>query len=61
MHPYIISASRREDIPAFRSEFLIKGLERGYIDMFNFYSNSSYKIYFDKVKLAVFGPKIQDL
>ena len=57
MHPYIISASRREDIPAFRSEFLIKGLERGYIDMFNFYSNSSYKIYFDKVKLAVFWSK----
>ena len=55
MHPYIISASRREDIPAFKPDFLIKGIEKGYVDMVSPWS--SYKIYFDKVKLAVFWSK----
>jgi len=57
MHPHIISVSRREDLPAFRSNFLINGIKKGYVDMFNFFSNSNYRIYFDKVKLAVFWTK----
>ena len=55
MHPYVISASRREDLPSFRPEFLMTGIKNGYIDMINPWS--SYKIYFNKVKLAVFWTK----
>ena len=57
MNPYVISVSRREDIPAFRSDFLIKGIEKGYVNMINPFSGSDYRINFDKVKLAVFWTK----
>lgn len=55
MHPYIISASRREDIPAFRIEFLLETIKKGYIDISGFYQD--YTIHFDKTKLIVFWTK----
>lgn len=55
MKPYIISASRREDIPAFRTNWLLNVLEFGHVDMTNMYSN--YVISFENVKLMVFWTK----
>lgn len=55
MHPYVISVSRREDFPAFKSEYFMKCVQKGYINLTNFYSD--YTVYFDKVKLAVFWTK----
>lgn len=55
MEPYVISVSRREDIPAFRSEWFMEKLEKGHIDMISPWSN--YQISFKKVKLAVFWTK----
>jgi len=55
MNPYIISVSRREDIPAFRSKWFLEKIEKGFVNMTNFYSD--YKVSFDKTKLAVFWSK----
>lgn len=55
MNPYIISASRREDIPAFKTEWFLDRIKDGYIDMSGFYQN--YRISFDKTKLVVFWTK----
>jgi len=55
MKPYIISASRREDIPAFRSKWLMSCLDKGVVEMSNFYG--TYEVSFEKVKMFVFWTK----
>jgi hypothetical protein len=55
MNPYVISASRREDIPAFRGEWFLDRIKDGYIDIDGFYQN--YRVSFDKTKLIVFWTK----
>jgi len=57
MNPYIISASRREDIPGFenRINWLLDRIKDGYIDISGFYQD--YRINFDKTKLIVFWTK----
>jgi len=55
MNPYIISASRREDIPAFRTQWLLDRIKDGYVDISGFYQD--YRINFDKTKLIVFWTK----
>jgi DNA repair photolyase len=55
MTPYIISASRREDIPAFRSEWFLERLKEGKVTMSSSFTN--YEISFEKVKLIVFWTK----
>ena len=57
MNPHIISVSRREDVPAFRSSWFMERVEKGYVDMINPFSGMNYKVYFDKTKLAVFWTK----
>jgi hypothetical protein len=57
MNPHIISVSRREDLPAFRTSWFLEKLEKGEIDMINPFSGMNYKIYLDEVKLAVFWTK----
>ena len=55
MTPYIISASRREDIPAFRSEWFLEMLKEGKVIMSS--SFTDYEISFEKTKLIVFWTK----
>ena len=55
MTPYIISASRREDIPAFKVDWLISKIKEGEVDMSSTYQE--YEISFEKVKLIVFWTK----
>ena len=55
MTPYIISASRREDIPAHKVPWLISILKEGKIIMSN--SFTDYEISFEKLKLIVFWTK----
>lgn len=54
-YPYILSASRREDIPAFKSEWFINTLKEGHINICGGYRD--YQIFFDKVKFIVFWTK----
>jgi len=44
--PIIISASRREDIPAFRSKWFIDKLNAGGVNLFNPVSGSVYNVSF---------------
>jgi hypothetical protein len=55
MEPHIISVSRREDIPAFRGDWFMEKIKKGYVNMVNPWS--TYTISFEKVKLAVFWSK----
>ena len=55
MTPYIISASRREDIPAFRTEWFLEKLKEGKVIMSS--SFTDYEISFEKTKLIVFWTK----
>ena len=55
MDPYIISASRREDIPAFRGDWFMEKVKKGEVNMTSPWSN--YTISFEKTKLAVFWSK----
>ena len=55
MIPYIISASRREDIPAFRSKWFLERLKKGKVDISGIYQN--YEVSFEKAKLIVFWTK----
>lgn len=55
MEPNIISVSRREDIPAFRSEWFMQKLKDGKVDLSNFYQ--SYEVSFINTKFAVFWTK----
>lgn len=55
MTPYIISASRREDIPAFKTSWFLKCIKDGKVDMSNIYQD--YEISFEKAKLIVFWTK----
>jgi hypothetical protein len=55
MEPYVISVSRREDVPAFRTNWLLDRLKDGHVDMEGFYQD--YQISFKKTKLAVFWTK----
>jgi len=55
MNPYIISASRREDIPAFRSKWFLERLQEGKFSIQGFYQN--YEVNLDKLKLIVFWTK----
>lgn len=53
--PYIISASRREDIPAFKGAWFLERLQEGKFQMQGFYQN--YEINLDKLKFIVFWTK----
>ncbi len=53
--PYILSVSRREDVPAFKSEWFINVLKDGYVNMCSSYRD--YRISFDNVKFIVFWTK----
>lgn len=55
MSPYIISVSRREDIPAFKSKWFIDKLKEGKINIKGSYK--SYDINFENTKFAVFWSK----
>lgn len=55
MKHYIISASRREDIPAFKSEWLIDRIKDGYVEMNNGYID--YEISFEQTEFIVFWTK----
>lgn len=55
MTPYIISASRREDIPAFKTDWLLERIKDGKVDMSTPYLD--YEISFEKTKLIVFWTK----
>jgi hypothetical protein len=55
MEPYIVSASRREDIPAFKSKWLLERLRDGFVMLNNGYSD--YQVSFAKTKLFVFWSK----
>jgi hypothetical protein len=55
MEPYIISASRREDIPAFRSEWLLERVRAGFVNMSA--PRADYIISFARAKLFVFWSK----
>ena len=55
MKPNILSVSRREDIPAFRSKWFMTNLKKGYVDISNSYKN--YRVEFDKCKFIVFWTK----
>jgi hypothetical protein len=55
MEPYIISASRREDIPAFKAKWLLERLRDGFVMVSNSYSE--YQVSFAKTKLFVFWSK----
>lgn len=55
MKPHIISVSRREDIPAFRSEWFIDAIKKGDIQLSNGFMD--YTIDFCDTKFAVFWTK----
>jgi len=55
MTPYILSVSRREDIPAFKPEWFLEVLKNGKITLNNFYKE--YEINFEKLKFIVFWTK----
>ena len=55
MTPYIISASRREDIPAHKGKWFIDKLKEGKVVMSS--SFTDYEISFEKLKLIVFWTK----
>lgn len=55
MTPYIISASRREDIPAFKVSWFLERIKEGKVEMCNSYVE--YEISFEKVQLIVFWTK----
>jgi DNA repair photolyase len=55
MEPYIISASRREDIPSFRTKWFLERLKEGKFLMNGFYKD--YEISLNKTKLIVFWTK----
>lgn len=55
MTPYIISASRREDITAFKTDWLLERIKEGKVEMCS--SFAEYEISFEKTKLIVFWTK----
>ena len=55
MTPYIISASRREDIPSFKVSWFLERLKEGKVVMSS--SFTDYEISFEKTKLIVFWTK----
>lgn len=55
--PYIVSASRRSDIPAFYSEQFIRDLRRGYTSYHNPFNGKKYYISFSNVRVIVFWSK----
>lgn len=57
MNPYIISVSRREDIPAFRSQWFIDRLKEGHVTLNNIFNGRDYDVHFNNTKVAVFWTK----
>ena len=55
--PYIISASRATDIPAFFGNEFIKSFEKGYIKRQNPFNKKDYYISFKNVRVIVFWTK----
>lgn len=55
MEPTIISASRREDIPAFRVDWLLNAIARGWVTVPSPYAE--YQVSFSKAELFVFWTK----
>lgn len=55
MTPYILSASRREDIPAFKVSWFLDRIKEGKIEMYS--SFAEYEISLEKVQLIVFWTK----
>lgn len=57
MAPYIISASRSTDIPAFYSEWFFNRLEKGYCAWINPFNQKKYFVSFKNTKFIVFWSK----
>ena len=55
--PFIISASRATDIPAFYGDWFIERLKQGYVKWKNPFNNIPLYISFEKVRLIVFWSK----
>jgi len=55
--PFIISASRSTDIPAFFSEWFFNRLEKGYVTWKNPFNQKEQYISFDETKVIVFWSK----
>jgi hypothetical protein len=55
--PFIISASRSTDIPAFFGEWLLRRLDAGYARRVNPFSGKSLYVSFEKARLFVFWSK----
>jgi len=55
--PFIISASRSTDIPAFFSKWFINRLEKGYITWTNPFNRKEQYISFDETKIIIFWTK----
>ena len=57
MEPYIISVSRREDIPSWKSDWFYEKLKKGSVILMNNFSGTPYEVSFKKTKFAVFWTK----
>ncbi len=55
--PFIISASRSTDIPAFYSRWFINRLQKGYVTWINPFNRKEQYISFEKTKVIVFWSK----
>lgn len=55
--PFIISASRSTDIPAFFSRWFFNRLERGYVTWVNPFNRKEQYVSFDETKIIVFWTK----
>lgn len=55
--PFVISASRSTDIPAFYSKWFINRLEKGYITWINPFNRREQYVSFEKTKVVVFWTK----
>lgn len=55
--PFVISASRSTDIPAFYSRWLMNRLEKGYITWINPFNRKEQYVSFEETKIIVFWTK----
>lgn len=55
--PYIISASRATDIPAYYSDWFVNRLKEGFVIRKNPFNQKEYKINFENTRLIVFWSK----
>ena len=55
--PFIVSASRSTDIPAFYAEWFIRSLEKGYVRWINPFNQKSIYVSFENARVFVFWTK----